>query len=125
MRYIAADPELENGTLHDVGHEEQLTVPQLVDDQYDGEPIEVSTDERTSDQLDSGDPEAGRGTEINPNVPMIQTAIRQPTGECDPESDLPSSCPRRSFAEPPDQLPMLATKSNVPALEGWIREHFK
>ena len=51
-----------------------------------------------------------------------QTAVRQPPGECDP---VPSSCPRRSFAEPPDQLPMPANKSNIHALENWIRTHFK
>ena len=54
-----------------------------------------------------------------------QTAVRQPPGECDPESDLPCSCPRRSFADPPDQLPMPATKSNIQALENWTRTHFK
>ena len=54
-----------------------------------------------------------------------QTAVRQPPGECDPESDLPCSCPRRSFTHPPDQLPMPATKSNIQALENWIRTHFK
>ena len=54
-----------------------------------------------------------------------QTAVRQPPGECDPESDLPCSCPRRSFADPPDQLPMPTTKSNIQALENWTRTHFK
>ena len=29
----------------------------------------------------------------------VLPAIRQPPGECDPESDLPCSCPRRSFAD--------------------------
>ena len=34
------------------------------------------------------------------------TLFRQPPGECDSESDLPCSCPRRSFSELPEQLPI-------------------
>lgn len=50
---------------------------------------------------------------------------RQPKGQCDPESDLPCSCPRRAFADPPDKLPMPATDSNRKALETWIKEYYK
>ena len=125
FRYIAADPVVESGTLHDIDHEEQPSATQLVNDQNDGEPNGVSTGEMTSNESEFEEPEAGESKDTHTNVQKIQTAIRQPPGECDPESDLPCSCPRRSFAEPPDQLTMPATRSNVPALEGWIREHFK
>ena len=50
---------------------------------------------------------------------------RQPKGECDPESELPCSCPRRVFIDPPDKLPMPATDSNKMALEDWIKEYYK
>jgi hypothetical protein len=46
-------------------------------------------------------------------------------GECDPEIDLPCSCPRRVFVEPPDQLPMPATASNKKVLEEFIKNHSK
>ena len=46
---------------------------------------------------------------------------RQPKGQCDPESDLPCSCPRRAFADPPDKLPMPATDSNRKALGHGLR----
>jgi hypothetical protein len=45
-------------------------------------------------------------------------------GKCDPESDLPCSCPRRVFVEPPDQLPVPATASNRKVLEEVIKNHF-
>ena len=57
--------------------------------------------------------------------PEAKTAVRQPPGECDPESDLPCSCPRREFVDPPDKLPMPATASNRKALEEFIREHYR
>ena len=47
----------------------------------------------------------------------IEPPLRQPVGECDPESDIPCSCPRRTFADPPTCLPMPATKNNRKALE--------
>ena len=50
---------------------------------------------------------------------------RQPKGPCDPESDLPCSCPRGAFADPPDKLSMPATDSNREALETWIKEYYK
>jgi hypothetical protein len=56
---------------------------------------------------------------------VAKAAVRQPKGECDPESDLPCSCPRRVFVEPPDQLPMPATASNRKVLEEFIRNHLK
>ena len=62
---------------------------------------------------------------INTVMSSVLPTIRQPPRECDPESDLPCSCPTRRFADPPEQLPLPATRSNVPALEGWIKEYFK
>ena len=56
---------------------------------------------------------------------VVKAAIRQPKDECDPESDLPWSFPRRVFVEPPDQLPMPATASNRKVLEEFIKNHFK
>ena len=50
---------------------------------------------------------------------------KQPIGECDPESPLPCRCPRRKFRDPPDNIPMPATDSNISALENWIRDYFK
>jgi hypothetical protein len=38
---------------------------------------------------------------------VTKAAVRQPKGEC----DLPCSCPRRVFVEPPDKLPMPATSA--------------
>ena len=58
-------------------------------------------------------------------VHTAEAAVRQPQGQCDPESPLPCSCPRRNFTDPQDYIPMPATKSNVPALEAWIRNYFK
>ena len=55
---------------------------------------------------------------------VTKAAVRQPKGECDPESDLPCSCPRRVFVEPPDQLPVPATASNRKVLEEYIKNHF-
>ena len=52
-------------------------------------------------------------------------AVRQPKGECDPESELPCSCPRRAFVDPPEKLPMPATDSNRKALEEWIKDYYK
>ena len=49
-------------------------------------------------------------------------AVRQAVGDCDPESDLPCSCPRRQFREPPESLPMPATASNREALEIYIKD---
>jgi hypothetical protein len=44
---------------------------------------------------------------------VTKTAVIQPKGECDQESDLPCSCPRRRFVEPSDKLPMPAAASNM------------
>jgi hypothetical protein len=49
--------------------------------------------------------------------------VKQPKGECDPESPLPCKCPRSNFTEPPKNIPMPATKSNIIALEMWIKNH--
>ena len=43
--------------------------------------------------------------------------VRQPPGDCDPDSPLPCSCPRRQFTDSPDMLPIPATESNRKALE--------
>ena len=48
---------------------------------------------------------------------------RQPVGECDPASELPCSCPRRTFVDPPEEMPMAATASNRKDLEEFIRIH--
>jgi hypothetical protein len=39
--------------------------------------------------------------------------VKQPKGECDPESPLPCQCPTRTFTEPPDTIPMPATENNI------------
>ena len=59
--------------------------------------------------------------EIIEKKDVTKAAVRQPKGEC----DLPCSCPRRVFVEPPDQLPMPATASNRKVLEEYIKNHFK
>ena len=46
---------------------------------------------------------------INNVTSSVLPAIRQPPGECDPESDQPCSCPRRRFADPLNQWPVPAT----------------
>ena len=56
---------------------------------------------------------------------IMKNNIRQPKGECDPESDLPCSCPRRNFMDPPEELPMPATASNRKELEDWIKNYYK
>ena len=61
-------------------------------------------------------------TKIDTVMSSVLRVIRQPPGECDLDSDVPCSCPRGRFADPPDQLPIPATRNNVPALEGWIKE---
>jgi hypothetical protein len=40
--------------------------------------------------------------EIIKEKDVTKAAVRQPKGECNPESDLPCSCPRGVFVEPPD-----------------------
>ena len=51
--------------------------------------------------------------------------IRQPVGECDSESELPCSCPRRRFVAAPSSLPMPAVESNREALEDFIKDHYR
>jgi hypothetical protein len=51
--------------------------------------------------------------------------VKQPKGECDPESLLPCQYPSRNVTELPDTIPMPATESNIPALESRIKNHFK
>ena len=59
-------------------------------------------------------------------LPITQKDLaRQPEGECDPESNIPCSCPRRQFTDPPDRLPFPPTKSNRKALEDYIKSHYK
>jgi hypothetical protein len=59
--------------------------------------------------------------EIFKKEEVPKAAVRQRKVECDPESDLPCSCQRRVFVEPPDQLPMPATASNRKVLEEYIK----
>jgi hypothetical protein len=63
--------------------------------------------------------------EIFKKEDVTKADVRQPNGECDPESDLPCSCPRRVFVEPPDQLHMPATASNRKVMEEFIKNHYK
>lgn len=56
---------------------------------------------------------------------LANTAVILPVGECKPESQLPCSCLRRTFMDPPDKLPMPATASNRKALEKYIRKQYK
>ena len=49
--------------------------------------------------------------------------VRQPVGECDSESELPCSFPRRNLVDPPEVLPNPATESNRRASEEYIKEH--
>jgi hypothetical protein len=65
-------------------------------------------------------PEVAR--EVIKKEDVAKTAVRQPKGECDPESNLPCSCSRRRFVEHPDKLPMPATASNRKVLEALIKE---
>ena len=60
------------------------------------------------------------GESMGPKEP-----VRQPAGECDPDSSLPCSCKRRQFTYPPDTMPMPATASNREALEKYIKARKK
>ena len=61
-----------------------------------------------------------------PNYAQVnKVVVHQPEGQCDPESELPCSCPRRTFQNPPDELPFPPTESNAAALEEYIRNHYK
>jgi hypothetical protein len=64
-------------------------------------------------------------TKIESGTPSIPLPTYQPPGKCNPDSDMPCSCPKRRFVDPPAQIPMPATRSNVDALEGWIKEYYK
>jgi hypothetical protein len=46
--------------------------------------------------------------EDNAGDVKTRAAVRQPVGECDPESELPCSCPRRTFMDPSEEMPMVA-----------------
>ena len=69
------------------------------------------------------------GTTIPPGPSPLRgpgsSMVRQPVGECDPESELQFSCPRRTFVDPPEEIPMAATANNRKALEEFIRKHYK
>ena len=56
---------------------------------------------------------------------VVQLGSDSQKGECDSESELLCSCPRRVFIDPPNKLPMPATDSNKMALEDWIKEYYK
>merc|ERR1712105_157919 len=51
--------------------------------------------------------------------------VRQPDGECDPDSPLQCSCPTREQVQPPQKIPFPATVKNRLRLENYITEHFK
>jgi hypothetical protein len=74
---------------------------------------------------DLGMPERYMMTKSSLGSVVHNDPVCQPLGECDPESPIPCSCPRRCFTDPPDFIPMPATESNVPALEVWIKDYFK
>jgi hypothetical protein len=66
----------------------------------------------------SDPPEVAREILKKKDVP--KAAATQPKGECDPESDLPFSCPC-----PCPCLPMPAKASNRKVLYEFIKNHFK
>ena len=37
-------------------------------------------------------------------------AVTQPSGKCDPESELPCLCPRRTFVDLPEEMPMASNR---------------
>ena len=49
----------------------------------------------------------------------------QPTGQCDPQSQLPCQCPLRTVVDVPDKLPIAAVPENRKELEDWILNHYK
>ena len=51
-------------------------------------------------------------------------AVRQPVGQCDPESELPCSCPRHQYRDPPERLPFPAIPENREKLEKWLLEYY-
>merc|ERR1712030_69600 len=51
--------------------------------------------------------------------------VRQPEGECDPDSPLQCSCPTREQVQPPQKIPFQATVKNRLRLENYIKEPFK
>ena len=88
MKYIAAEVTEVNETNGKVDDNE---------DMHDGEHPIVATDETVN-------------TMVYEDAHTFHAAVRPPPGECDPESDLPCSCPRRSFAEPQDKLPRATSR---------------
>ena len=72
--------------------------------------------------LDTSDPTTNLS---HRSVPLVKPVIRQPKGECEPESDLPCSCPRRTFVDLKEVLPMPATESNRKAFEHYSSSAFK
>ena len=86
-----------------------------LDDDRGDDKVDDKGDDKVEDKGDDKGEVVG-AQEITANAHTSQAAVRQPLGE----SDLPCSCPRRSFAEPPEQLPMPATKRKAPAPEAWI-----
>jgi hypothetical protein len=55
-------------------------------------------------------PEVAR--KITKKEDVTKTAVRQTKGECDPESNFPSSGSRQRFVKPPDKLPLPTTASD-------------
>ena len=78
------------------------------------------------------DSDSGNDSELDENNQSVgienkpkDAVIRQPVGECDSESELPCSCPRRRFVAAPSSLPMPAVESNRKALEEFIKDHYR
>ena len=66
-------------------------------------------------------PSATQGQVVVADTPEV----RQPEGECDPDSPLKCSCPTREQVQPPQKIPFQATVKNRLRLENYIKEHFK
>ena len=78
MKYIAAEVTEVNATNGKVNDNEDI---------HDGEHPIVATDETVN-------------TMVYEDAHTFHAAVRPPPGECDPESDLPCSCPRRVLQNP-------------------------
>ena len=115
VRYIAAESNQQNDDLQDEELGEPRHGPQQGGDLKGEEPVDDHDDGKDDVKSDAKGAEDVGGQEVPASVHTSQAAVRQTLGEC----------PRRNIAEPPEQLPMTSTKSNIPALEAWIRDYFK
>ena len=92
-----------------------------MDERYGSKPMDIrKTEEKNIVDEIKTSPNTSLHKKQSDTIP-----VRQPRGECDPESELPCSCPRRMFIDPPDKLPMPATVSNRKAMEDWIKDYYK